>query len=171
MDLLIIDSTPLIHLGKADILEKISELEYNVIVPLSVFEEVVNNGKRRGLADALKIERIIRSEPFEVVDVKKGEIHDLFKENRSLSDADKDVLEAARRDNGIAILDESYGRSICEVEGIKHKGSLWILKELIIHRAITPEQARNALDMMIEGGWYCSTVLYSRALRMIDGFI
>jgi predicted nucleic acid-binding protein len=170
MILLVMDSTPLIHLGKSNILEKVPELGYRVIIPMTVFEEVVVKGKRKGQIESLDIERIIRDGPFDVMDIKNGEIHTLFQDNSKLSDADKDVLEAAKKNEGIAIIDESYGRSICDVEGIRHRGSLWILKELIIHGAISPESGKDTLDDMIEGGWYCSTVLYSKALRMFGEY-
>jgi len=79
-----------------------------------------------------------------------------------------DVLELAFSENGIAIMDESYGRAVCKVEKIKHRGTKWLLRQLVSSGFISKEEARESLDRLIVEGWYCSTTLYSKASRIFQ---
>lgn len=166
MSILIFDATTLIHLGKADLLDHLKDLDHELLVPYSIYEEVVLFGKQKGRLDALKVEELVISGTLRIVEVRSGEIHERLSENRSLSMEDMDVLELAFSENGIAIMDESYGRAVCEVEKIKHRGTIWILRQMILSGSVSKEEAKEYLDRLIEGGWYCSISLYSKALMI-----
>ncbi len=77
-------------------------------------------------------------------------------------------MELASLRDGTAIMDERYGRMVCDVEKIKHKGTVWILRQFLFAGSITREEAREGLDRLIEGGWYCSTRFYSKAIRSFE---
>lgn len=167
---LIFDSTPLIYLGKANLMKHLEGFENELLIPSSIFDEVVVKGKIRGIPDARRIDDTVSKNIIKIIEVDEGEVHSRLAENRALSRADLDVIQLARERNGIAIMDESYGRSVCDVEGIHHRGSLWLISRMIHSKLITKEEARESLDLMIEEGWFCSTKLYSKAIRMFDKY-
>ncbi len=164
----IFDSSPLIYLSRGDLLKHIGDLDFKFTIPDSIYEEVVIKGNIKGALDAIQVDKLIRNGIILISDVEEGIIHMKLKENRSLSRGDLDVIQLACDVNGIAIMDET-GRAVCNMEGVKHRGSLWVIKELLLCGSISKEEARDALDQMIAGGWYCSTRLFSRALKMIEG--
>ena len=166
MSILIFDSTPLIYLGKAELLVHLKDLEHEMLIPMSIHEDVVIRGKQKGALDALRIEEVVRDGILKVQDVEQGEMHSGLAGNESLSRSDPDVIELAFSKGGIALIDESHGRAVCEIENIKHRGSPWISRELLLEGVITKKDARASLDRMVDGGWFCSTRLYSRALDL-----
>jgi predicted nucleic acid-binding protein len=169
MSILVFDATTLIHLGKIDLLVHFKDLDHELLLPLSIYEEVVLKGKQKGVLDAMRTEELVSSGIIKIIDVKKGEMHERLSGNGSLSRSDLDVLELAHSRSGIAIMDESYGRAVCDIENIKHKGTIWVLGQFLISGYITKEEAREDLDRLIEEGWHCSTQFYSKALGMING--
>lgn len=166
---LIFDATTLIHLAKADLHVHLKDLDHELLLPLSIYDEVVLEGKRNGHPDALKIESLVLSGTLNVEEVLEGQVHSLLKANTSLSGADLDVMELARLKDGIAIMDETYGRMVCDVEKIRHKGTIWIIRQFLFARSISKEEAREGLDRLIDEGWYCSTRFYSKAIRSFEG--
>ncbi|MFO8050773.1 MAG: hypothetical protein R6V01_03645 [Thermoplasmatota archaeon] len=169
MSILVFDATTLIHLGKLDLLKLFKDLDHELLLPMRIYEEIVLKGKQKGLLDAIKVEKAISDGIIKVLDVKEGEIHERLSSNNSLSKGDLDVIELACSRDGITIIDESYGRAVCSIEKVRNKGSIWVLNQLIISRSITKEEAIFYLDKMIENGWYCSTVLYSKAIKHFEG--
>ena len=71
--------------------------------------------------------------------------------------------------DGISIMDERYGRAVCNIEKVKHKGTIWVLRQLMINGSISRDEARDHLDRLIENGWYCSTGFYSKVMRIFQG--
>ncbi len=162
--MLVFDATPLIYLAKAEVLNLLSELDEEKIIPQSVYDEVVEEGKKKGFPDARKIEKLIDDEVFEVVTSHRGELYDKLVDNSFISKADIDVLEIANQDDGIALMDEDYSRSIAEVEGIECRGSVYLVFRLVRQGFIDKDEAVKTIDKMIEEGWYCSTELYSHII-------
>lgn len=162
--MLVFDATPLIYLAKAGCLHLTSELDGEKVIPESVYKEVVEEGKKKGFPDARKIEKLVDEGVFEVVSSEKGRMYDQLVDNSFISKADIDVLEIADEDDGIALMDEDYSRSIAEVEGIECRGSVCLVFRLLKEGVIDEHKALDIIDKMIEEGWYCSTELYSHIM-------
>ncbi|MGM0510099.1 MAG: DUF3368 domain-containing protein [Thermoplasmatota archaeon] len=160
--MLVFDATPLIYLAKAGVLHLLSELNEEKVIPESVHREVVEEGKKKGFPDARKIEKLIEDEAFEVLTWGSGELYYQLVDNSFISKADIDVLEIADEDDGVALMDEDYSRSIAEVEGIECRGSVYLVFRLLKEGVIDDQKAMEMIDKMIEEGWYCSTELYSQ---------
>lgn len=166
---LFFDATPLIYLaktGKLHLLEMVDTELIELIIPRSVFEEVVIKGKELGKPDALIIERLVDEGVFQIEDADKSDFYNKLKENENLSQADVEVLALASR-GGTAIMDEDYARKIAEAEDIRCRGTIHLIFLLLKRGVITKEDTRETVDRMIENGWYCSTDLYAKILRRI----
>ncbi|MBN1539603.1 MAG: DUF3368 domain-containing protein [Candidatus Thermoplasmatota archaeon] len=166
---LVFDATTLIHIGRAGLLDNLKDLDDDLLIPYSIYEEVVLLGKQKGRLDALRTQELVRIGIMKVVEVERGEMHSILSENRSLSNGDIDVIELAHLRKGIAIMDESYGQAVCDIEKVQHRGTIWILRQMVMSGSISRQEAKEYLDRLIEEGWYCSTTLYSKALRIFQG--
>ncbi len=162
----VFDSTPLIYLGKVRLLEKVKRLFTRNIIPASVYEEVVEEGKRRGEADAFYVQKLVEEHIFEVYSAPKR--ISPFLENTALDNADRDVLTIAQELGGRAILDEEKARTVAEIVGIPKGGSLFLLLTLVRKKIITAPEARELIEAIIEAGWYCSTAQYASIVRELE---
>lgn len=167
--MLVLDATPLIYLAKAGEFGRLSELGDDLVLPNSVYREVVEGGEARGETDATRIRQLIEDGGLRVVDAPSTSLAKRLASNDRIHEAERDVLVLAQARGGEAILDERYGRQVAEVEGIAHGGTVSLLIRLIKADALTAEDARDTLDRMIGHGWYCSTELYARILRTLEG--
>ncbi len=172
---LIFDATPLIYLAKTDNLHLLEIMDTELIIPHSVFQEVVVKGKELGKPDALIIERLVDEGVFKIEDLDadadadagKPEFYNKLKGNENLSQADIEVLVLTRERNGTVIMDEDYARRIAEAEGIPCRGTIYLIFSLLKRGVISKDDTRETVDKMIESGWYCSTDLYAKILKKI----
>lgn len=163
MKVLVFDSTPLIHLSKARILEKANELKAIKLIPKLVYLEVIAGSGQR--EDASYLKSLIEKKVFKVAEVKKSiKILPLPR----LSDADIQVLSLAKERKGLAVMDEEAGRKVAEQFKIETIGSVGILFSLLKHRIITKEEFKAALNRMVDNGWFCSAALYTYVLEEIE---
>ncbi|WP_345781273.1 DUF3368 domain-containing protein [Natronobeatus ordinarius] len=93
-----------------------------------------------------------------------------LQQNPNLSDADVAVLECAVSRDAIAVMDEAYGRTAAEVEGIETRGTAYIVLLCAKHEDISVSKAREIVDSMIEAGWYCAPDLYTKLVRKLESF-
>ncbi|MDY6788460.1 MAG: DUF3368 domain-containing protein [Candidatus Nanohaloarchaea archaeon] len=156
------------YLAKADILEHVGELEEEILVPEKVYKEVVIQGKEEGYADAYRIEDFLDNSGGKMTDSRNNEIFDELKNNPNLSKADVEVLAIAEERSAIAVVDEDYARGIADVEGISNHGSVYVVLLLVKRDIISAEKAQEAIDSMVEHGWYCSTDLYAKVRSKLD---
>ncbi len=67
-------------------------------------------------------------------------------------------------------MDEAYGRTAAEVEGIETRGTAYIVLLCAKHEDISVSKAREIVDSMIEAGWYCAPDLYTKLVRKLESF-
>ncbi len=164
---LVFDSTPLIYFGRTNILDKITKLKGEKFIPLSVYKEVVETGVRKGKEDAYLVKSLVSQGLFSI---EKGQdkIMKEFNEIRRLSIADAETLAVAKNKKAIAIIDESFLRTIAEAHGIEYAGSVFILFKMQKENIIKKSDIKKHLDDMIRLGWRCSTELYASVLEKIE---
>jgi len=164
---LIFDSTPLIYLAKADILKLIREFPEKLFIPPEVYSEVVEEGKKKGEGDAFLVENLVNEGILKVKEVRKKDFQKKLKKS-PLHLADIETLCLANELNGIAIIDEELGREIADIEGIKRRGSIFILFRFFKLGLIDKKKLRETVDKMLLEGWRCSVELYAVILTEIE---
>lgn len=164
----VFDATPLIYLAKAERLVLVGELPADPTMPERVFEEVVTRGIEEGHADARRIERAVEREALAVRPTPEGDTFARLRGNENLSEADAAVLALAEAVDGTAVMDDAYGRAVADSEGITTRGTAYLVLELLAEGVIDAEEARDAIDAMLDAGWYCAPDLYATILRRID---
>jgi predicted nucleic acid-binding protein len=164
----VLDATPLIYLAKVDRLGVLRELDEPCVLPVRVYEEVAETGIGEGYADARRIEQRVEDGELEVVSVEATPLYSQLQENDSLSDADVAVLAYAAAHDGVAVMDETYGRDVAATEGITTRGTAYLVLRLASDGIVTVDGARTAIDAMIDAGWYCAPDVYAKIVRKLD---
>lgn len=165
---LVFDATPLIYLGKADRLDVVADIDRRLVVPDRVCREVVDEGLEREYTDAKRVDARIQDDTFERRTFEANSRFDRLVRNTRLSQADVAVLLLADELGGTAVMDEGYGRTIAETEGIDTRGTAYLVLSRVKAGELAPEEGRKVIDAMVEAGWHCSTDLYAKLLRKLD---
>ena len=164
----VFDATALIYLAKVDRLTLVQHFEESCVIPERVYAEVVEDGLEEGYPDARRIERSVDAEMFDVISVEVTPMLSRLKTNDSLSDADAAVLACADAHDGVAVMDETYGRDVASAEGITTRGTAYLILKLTKEGAIGADEARTVIDAMIDNGWYCAPDVYSRIIQKLE---
>lgn len=164
----VFDATPLIYVATVDRLGLVEHLDGPCVIPERVSQEVVEAGIDQGSPDARRIERSVERERFEIVSVASTPLRNRLRANDSLSDADVDVLACADAHDGVAVMDERYGRDVAATEGIETRGTAYLVVRLANQGAIGVDEARAVIDAMVEAGWYCAPDIYARIVQTLD---
>ena len=168
----VFDATPLIYLAKAEQLDVIETLDAPRIVPKAVHHEVVTAGVERGYDDARRIERAVEDDRIEVVtvDLDESAAAERLQRHPGLSDADVAVLACADGRDGVAVMDESAGRSAAAVEDIETRGTAYLILSAVKRGAMTHEQGRETIDAMVDAGWYVAPDMYTKLVGKLESF-
>ncbi|PSQ50744.1 DUF3368 domain-containing protein [Halobacteriales archaeon SW_6_65_15] len=167
---LVFDATPLNYLGKIDRLDVVADLDRNLVVPGRVYKEVVGEGMKHDYADAKRINALGRDGTIKQQAFEKNDQFEQLVQSTPLSPADVAVILLADELEGTAVLDEDYGRTVAETEGVETRGTAYLVLSRVKDGEMEPEDAREIIDGMLDAGWYCSTDLYSKILRKLEEF-
>ncbi len=165
--MLVLNSTPLIYLAKVKVLNLLEKLPEKLVVPLSVHEEVVVRGKRRGMPDAILVEKIVDRGVIELRTARDKKFLRTLLEIPRLHEADAEVLVLARELRGTAILDDEKARAVADVNDIPNRGTAYLLLRLRKLGLLTGKNVRQKIDEMIKLGWRCSTEVYTEILKHV----
>lgn len=142
----VINSSPLISLSLIDHLELLLKLYDEVIVPKSVYDEVVVKGK--GKAGSEELESISR---FTVIETENKVLKDTVM--LELDEGEAEVISIAR-EKGIqnVIIDEFAGRQYASLLGLNVTGTLGIL--LICKKLGFIDELKPLMDIMLKHNRY-----------------
>ncbi len=164
----VFDSTPLIYLAKAELLDSLSRLPNPFLAPPLVQDEVLEAGRRKGAAEVLRLERLVSQGRVRVQPLVSRRMLARLKEEPRLSDADREAVALAAEIHGRLIADETPLRSVARVLDIPVGGSIFLLGRLVEMEFLSRSEARAALDRMVAAGWYCSPALYRSTAALFD---
>mgnify|MGYP002760461879 FL=1 len=168
----VFDATPLIYLAKAERLDVIETLDEPRVVPEAVYREVVTTGVERGYDDARRIERAVEDGLVDTfaVDTDDSPVATRLARHPGLSDADVAVLACADARGAVAVIDESAGRSAAAVEGVETRGTAYVALSAVKDGALTTAEGRDAIDTMIDHGWYVAPNVYTKIVGKLESF-
>jgi predicted nucleic acid-binding protein len=164
----VFDATPLIYLAKVDRLAFVQQRDVSCVIPERVYAEVVETGLEQGYPDARRIERSVDADKFAIESVESTPLLSRLQENSKLSDADVAVLAYADAHDGVAVMDETYGRDVAAAEGITTRGTAFLVLKLASEGTISVDEARTVIDAMIDEGWYCAPDVYAKIIQKLD---
>ncbi len=168
MKTLIFDATPLIYLGKVNLIEKVKYFPEDKYTTKSVYREVVEEGKKSGRPEVFMIEDLVKGGTIKIKTPANKRYVQHLRENPKIHEGDADVLALASELNGIALMDDEEARGMAEIEGIENHGTIYLLLRMMKMKLVTREEALADLNEMIRMGWRCSTELYAEILMAIS---
>lgn len=162
---LVLDATALIYLTKATVLRRLQGLGRPLLLPAEVYQEVVVQGKASGAQDAFEVERLAEEGIFRVTEPLPGSDLAEVREPLRGSDADAAVLLHAEATGGTLVSDDRRLRSLASLRGTDAIGNGGVLIALVRRGELTKEEGKEALEAMIEAGWWCDTRTYAKILK------
>jgi predicted nucleic acid-binding protein len=165
---LVFNSTPLIYLTKVGLSEVFDGLKEEKLTSPKVKREVVDEGKRKGVPDAVVLEKMSRNNVFRIVEPKDNEFLSRLLETKGLHVTDAEILTIAPERKGLAVIDDEVARKTARVYGISYVGTPYVLMRAVLERLITKERAKLAVNEMVSAGWRCSVESYAKIMEALE---
>jgi predicted nucleic acid-binding protein len=165
---LVFNSTPLIYLTKAGLSRVFEGLQDEKLTSPVVKREVVDEGKRKGVPDAVVLDRLFANRVFKVCQPSDRKFLARLLETRGLHLADAEVLALARERGGIAVIDDEVARKTAKVYGVDYVGSPYVLMRAVCEGLISKAEAKQAVNDMVSAGWRCNVESYAKIMEVLD---
>ncbi|EMA71429.1 DUF3368 domain-containing protein [Halorubrum distributum] len=67
-------------------------------------------------------------------------------------------------------MDEATERSAAAVERVETRGTAYVVLSAVKRGELSPEEGREAIDVMIDYGWYVAPDVYTRIVGKLESF-
>lgn len=165
---LVFNSTPLIYMTRVGLGRVLEDLSGEKLTSPQVKKEVVDEGKNRGMPDAMVLEKIFQNNAFKVREPKDQKFITSLLRTKGLHLTDAEVLALAKECDGIAVIDDEVARKTAKIYGVPYVGTPHILMRAVVERLITKGRAKQAINEMIFEGWRCSVETYAKITEAIE---
>ena len=155
--MIVFDSMVLIHLAKTNLLRDAVLFYKKGLIPPAVYGETVAAGKAAGYADALEIEKEIKSGKILVKKPKKAQL--LMFENLGLRGGEGESAALAREHGLLLATDDDAVKSRKIVLKIELVGTIAIIVKMANSGKIEKKRALASFLMLRKIGWFSSAVL------------
>jgi predicted nucleic acid-binding protein len=161
MDRLISNATPLIYLAKANQLEILKTVVQQIIIPQSVYREVVVEGKNLGERDAYRVERAI-SQGWIIVQ----EAKDTYPVEIPIHPGEAEVISLAK-EIGLkrVLVDDVKARVACQLAGLRPIGTVGIILMAVKDHKLSFDQFLTTLEDIVRSGFFLKEEIYLRAVQ------
>lgn len=168
MKLLVFNSTPLIYLAKVGLSKVLEDLPDEKVTSPEVKREVVDEGKSKGVPDAVVLEKLFSSNVFRVVEPEDKEFLSRLLRTRGLHVTDAEVLALARELDGLAVVDDEVARKTAKIYGIAYASTPYVLVRAVCEGIMSKERAKRAVNEMVFAGWRCSVETYAQIMAILE---
>jgi len=158
MKVAVSNSGPLIHLALVGLLDLVFKLYDIILIPQSVYDEIVVKGKEEGHSDAIVLEQAITNGKIKVVKVEKENLN--ITSSKLHQGEINAILLTLQSEVEIILLDDEEARIFARKLNIKVKGSLGILIDLLKDNFLDFEEAHQYLKKL-NAIMYLSSDVYS----------
>ena len=165
---LVFNATPLIYLTKVGLSNVFEDLKNGKLTSPHVKREVVDEGKRKGVPDAIILEKMFKNNIFKVTQPENKKFLASLSETRGLHITDAEVLVIAKERGGIAVIDDEVARKTAKIYGISYVGTPYIVMRGVSQGLITKERAKQAINEIVFAGWRCSVESYVKIMGAIE---
>jgi len=165
---LVFNATPLMYITKVGLSRVFEDLKNEKLTSPHVKREVVDEGKRKGVPDAIILEKMFKNNIFKVTEAKNKNFLASLMETRGLHITDAEILTIAKERDGIAVIDDEVARKTAKIYGISYVGTPYILMRAVFQGLITKERVKQAVNEMIFVGWRCSVESYAKIMDALE---
>jgi len=168
---LVFNSTSLIYLTKLGLSKVLEDLKDEKITSPEAKREVVNEGKRKDLSDAVVLEKLFSNKVKQAVEPKDKELLSRLLRSRGLRVTDAEVLALARELDGLAVMDDEVARKTAKVYDIIYVGTPYVLVRAVLEGLISKEKVKQAVNELVFAGWRCSIESYAKIMDIVDKLV
>jgi predicted nucleic acid-binding protein len=165
---LVFNSTPLIYLTKAGLSRIFEGLKGEKLTSPTVKREVVDEGKHKGVPDAIVLDKLFANGVFKVCSPRDRKFLARLLETHGLHLADAEVLAITREHAGIAVVDDEVARKTSKVYGVDYVGSSYVLMRDVCEGLVSKAKAKQAVNDMVSAGWRCNVESYVKIIEALD---
>lgn len=167
-EVVVFDASPLIFLSRIGLLGESLQLFKTCCLAESVRDEVVGTGRTIGAPETTEIESFVGLGRLTVERPRRSSLALRLESNPRLSRGDRDSLVLASERGGRLLADDAAVRSVASQLGLERGGTLYVLFVLTDRGVLKSTEAAEALDRLVDAGWYCSTRLYRTAKAALE---
>ena len=150
---------------------KLRELSpsFRLLTTAEVYEEVSTKGVGKSAIEAVALRDLLDGGLIEVVRRRRRPrpAKGLTGES-GIHLGEESVLSLALKTRATTIVDDRRARQVARALKIRLSGTPGVIIELVKRHVVSKGEARDALERMVNEGWYCSAKLFSVLLRTID---
>jgi predicted nucleic acid-binding protein len=139
---LVLNATPLIYLTKIGLSHLFGQLGFKLVTSSSVRREV-DEGKRKGVADAIVLDELFKDGVFKVVEPKDSRFLSVLLKIKGLHATDAEVLAVAKELDGVAVIDDAVARKVAKVYDISYVGTPFLLMIAVRKGLMTKRRLRR----------------------------
>lgn len=150
------DASPLIYLARLGLLEGLAAFYDVVSVPPEVHEEVVVQGKVRGKADALAVERAFETGPLERADAPAPR-EDLA---TGLGPGELEVIALAKAEEAEPLLDDKEAHTVARALGLRPRRTTSLLFQGVVDGLWSADRFERMLAQLSEEGYFITADVY-----------
>ncbi len=165
---LVFDATPLIYLTKVGLSKLFEELEEDKLTSPLVKREIVDEGKKRGIPDAVILDKLFANGVFKILEPADKKFLNRLLETHGLHSADAQVLVLAKENEGIAIVDDEVARKTARIYDIDYAGSSYVLMRAVCEDLISKSKAKQTVNDMVSLGWRVNVESYIKILEALE---
>jgi uncharacterized protein len=159
--MIVVNSSPIIILGKQSMLHLLKGCFKKIIIPNSVFNEIM---QQEDSPEAMALKKVINDL---WISIEKTTVNP-YLHTRNLGQGEKEAISLALKHKSILLIDDDSAKTYSEVLGVEVHGTFYVIYLAIIRKIIPKEEAKKILERMIADGFYISTDVYSRFLNLLN---
>lgn len=169
----VVDSSPLIYLGKIGKLKLLVELygKLKVIIPPSVYNEVVVQGEQKGFEDAKEVKKEINNFLIQRPEQKTvKDIRNRLPSGLRLGRGEIECIALCIEREKLMLSDDDDAKKFARVYGVKGKGTLYILLRSYKQGLLSKSECIESFEEIVDSGFWIdarTTSLFHRYLGRI----
>ncbi len=168
----VVNSSPLIYLGKVNRLYLLKELYSSLKIPTAVYHEVVVKGEEKGFEDALRVKAEVGK--FIFVHSPKAETVSSVRERLKkygfrLSLGEIECLALCLdTDDKMLISDDDDAKRLARTYGIDGKGTIYLLLKSCKEGILSKRECIETFEGILEKGFWVSGEVVSLFYKSLD---
>lgn len=168
----VVDSSPLIYLGKAGKLYLLKELYGSLKIPAAVYREVVIKGEEKGFEDALRVKAetgrflFVHEPKVETVDSIGGRLKKL---DFRLGIGEIECIALCLDTNDKLFLsDDDDAKRFARMYGIDGRGTIYMLLRSYKEGVLSKRECIETFESIVEKGFWVNAEVTSLFYRTLD---
>lgn len=160
--MIISNTSPLINLAKVGKLDLMKKLFNKVLIPYSVYEEILKLPKN---TETIIIKKAIEQGWLSAINVA---LNDFLRNFSSVDVAELEVIALAIKEKKPVLIDDKKAVKIAMLFDLEVHGTLYIILKSVKQKILKKEEAKKIVDQMMDNKMYLSSDVYALFLNLLN---